>query len=131
MEALFLQVLQQGAAGPVHNTFRRTGRARGIQDVEWVIERQLSEFDISCVVRSDEMPPVGPIRNAPDRGIVRQQGKDNGHLHTWQIREHFRNFPQRVERLAIVVVPGNGKQNLWLNLPEPVEHTLVSEVRRT
>ena len=37
---MLLQVLQQRAAGAVHDAFRRAGRAGGEEDVERVVEGQ-------------------------------------------------------------------------------------------
>ena len=40
MELVLLEVLHQRAAGAVDDALGYTGRARGIQDVEGMIERQ-------------------------------------------------------------------------------------------
>ena len=40
MQPVLLQVLQQRAAGAVHDAFGNAGRAGGKQDVDRVIERQ-------------------------------------------------------------------------------------------
>ena len=80
MKLLFLQMLQQGAAGTVHDTFRRAGRARGIQNVERVVERQLREVDILRVVCSREMTPVYRIRHRVDFRLFVPQREYNGQL---------------------------------------------------
>ena len=43
MELMFLEVLQQRAAGAVHDALRNAGRARRIQHVERLIERKALE----------------------------------------------------------------------------------------
>ena len=40
MQPVLLQVLEQRAAGAMHDAFRRAGRAGGEQDVERMVEGQ-------------------------------------------------------------------------------------------
>ena len=45
VQAVLLDVLQQRAAGAVHDRLGHAGRARGIEDVERMVERQLGELE--------------------------------------------------------------------------------------
>ena len=48
VQAMFLEVLQQRAAGAVHDAFRHAGGAGGIQDVERVVERAAPRRSSAC-----------------------------------------------------------------------------------
>ena len=65
VQLVFLQVLQQRAAGAVHDAFRRAGGARGEQDVERMVERQLREVDRARGVRREE---VGQAQRVGEAG---------------------------------------------------------------
>ena len=55
LQAVLHQVFEQDSTGPVHDAFGPTGRARGVQDVEGMVERQFRELNGVRVVGGEEL----------------------------------------------------------------------------
>lgn len=56
MDDVFFLVLEERAEGGVNDTFGRAGRARGVEDVEWVGWWKVSEGECSMLVwHADEI----------------------------------------------------------------------------
>ena len=83
VQLVLLQVLQQRAAGAVHDALGHAGRARGIQDVERMVERQLREVDLAAraIGRDEIVQRARALRHAPTgRGRSRDVGHDDDAL---------------------------------------------------
>jgi len=59
VELVFLEVLEQRAAGAMDNTLGYTGGARGIHDVERVVEGQGGEADVVDTGLPEELYLMG------------------------------------------------------------------------
>ena len=125
VQAVFLGVLDQGAAGAVHDTLGRAGGAGGIENIKRMVERQLGEGRR----RPGGGQPVAPVERLAHRAGVAASGN-----HDQQFRLQF--FMQRLDAfiqldpLAVVLVAVAGEQHLGFDLAEAVQDTFDAEVRR-
>ena len=134
VQQVLLDVLEQRAACAVDDAFGDARRARRIQDVDGMVERQTRKFDRTGGVRREVIVPAYRTANSGEFGDRttgtfeirhddhlfdrRQPGDDLGHL--------VRNR----QRLAVVPVAVDGKERAWLDLAEAVEHAAHAEIRR-
>ena len=94
VQLMFLQMLQQGTTGAVHDTFGYTGGARGIHDVQRVIKRQLHELDLAARrLRSEVIKQDCPGDAGQVRGNARI-GHDNDPLQAGQCRDNLDELVQ-------------------------------------
>ena len=124
-----LEVLQQRAAGAVHDRLGHPGRARRIQDVDGVIERQLRERDRPGLLRHE----VVPGHRLRERPRPRRRLEERGHHHVLergQAAGDLGELGADVDRLAVVAVAVDRDQHLGLDLAEAVEHALDAEIGR-
>ena len=122
VQPMFLEVLQQRAASPVADALRLAGGARGIEDVERMVEGQRLEAPwgvrMAGESRRNRILFFAEHRNP-------QQVFDAGD----GIAHRPRSLPH-VEPLAAVAVAVAGDQHLGLNLPEAIQRALDAEIRR-
>ena len=107
-----------------------TGRARRIEDVERVIEREWLEERAVAGRCGHEFVPADDIADRGDSSAAEVRNEDRP-LHRRQ-RTHDLGDPSR----AVMVFPGvrvgvGRDENLWLDLAESIENALRAEVRRT
>ena len=124
-----LQVLEQGAAGAVHDRLGHAGRARRIQNVDRVVERQLSERDRRGIVHHK----VVVQHRAAERAGHRRRLEERHHDHALQARQAGHDLGElgaHVDRLAVITVAVDRDQHLGLDLAEAVDHPLDAEVGR-
>ena len=119
---MFLQVLKQRAAGAVDDALRFAGGAGGVHHVQRVVEGQADEIE----------GRFGMLAACPRDGVldVAEQGHPQEVLDGADcVLYGVRPFAD-VEPLATVVVAVAGDQHLGLDLAEPVERPLDTEVGR-
>ena len=131
VEPMLLQMLEQRAAGAVHDAFRHAGRARGIQDVERMVEGQPREGDRRrrrrAAMKSASRTALGSVREIRR---VAEIGQHDDALDAGQLRQAFADAGQRIEALAAIAIAVGGEQQLGRDLAEAVEHALHAEIRR-
>ena len=129
MQRVLLQLLQQGAAGAMHDALGHAGRAGRVEDEGRVIERQLLERE-----RRRAIAEVGEHHGVVDRverGLLVHVGHEHDALDARDLfldRAHGRHAIERLARVAIAV---GGEQHLRRDLTEAIEHAARAEVRRT
>ena len=130
MQPLFLQMLQQGAAGPVHDAFRHAGGAAGKHDVERRVEIVAVEVDIAGRERRDVVAQHHAVAHPADRRPFADIGYKDGAPDGRQGGLDLRQLIQPVQGLAVVEIAVGREQHLGLDLSETVEHPLHAEIRR-
>ena len=129
MQAVFLQVLQQRAAGRMHDAFGNAGRARREEDVERVAEGEL---------REDKRPCLVGRRQRVERAPVRQRGRERlgiaGIVHHddrgAELAGDGLHLGRDVLKLAGIPVGVAGDEEPGFDLAEAVEHALFAEIGR-
>ncbi len=127
MQYVFLEVLQQRAAGTVDDAFRRAGGARRVEDVERMIERQLLEFDVrriaAVVAIRDGVSNPGQV------GVLRQRRNNDDFLDTGQRICDSGRDRKPVERLAGISIAVGAEEQTGLDLPKAIQHSMLAEIR--
>ena len=100
----FFQVLDQRAAGTMHDALGNTGGARGIHDVERMIEWHGDELRLRAFERLHEIRQQHGVAQTGERGRRRQIGHHHQFADAVDAIEHAANFFQRVKALAAVGV---------------------------
>ena len=138
MQHQLLQVLQQRAAGAVDDALRKTGRARGVHDVERMVERQadwrLGRLGGWTVRPGEPLDPRLTPRSIPLETPSRRFAAE--------IRDHHdplrspgrpastaRSRPARSMALPGMAVLSAANQHLGTDLSEAVQDRPVAEVR--
>ena len=130
VEAVLLEVLEEGPAGAVDDALRGAGGARRVHDVERVVEGDRLEFDRAGGVGEGQLVPGDRARHGPE---VRRPAKvrhDDGPLDARDAGEDVADPPERVDGGSVVAVAVRADEDLRLDLPEAVEHPLHPEVGR-
>ena len=132
---MLLEVLQQHATGTVDDALGHAGRARAVEHVPGVVERQLFELLDRAAVRGQPVVPGRHRRRGCrcDPGQVRVGLEERDHHYPAETVELPDDAGQRgatVVALAAVGVAVGGHQHGRGDLAEPVEHAVGPEVRR-
>ena len=80
VQQVLLQVLQQRAAGAVHDALRHAGRAGGVEDVERMVERQARRTR-AAAARSGAMNASSATAPRDGREVAARRGSQVGHDH--------------------------------------------------
>ena len=130
-QVLFL-MLQQRAARAVHDAFRHARRARGIEDVERMVEPvgRNSSGAPGVPKAFQDVAIAAAVTQALELRLRAHIGHHDDALDGRQFRQHLAHRCQRIERLARVEVAIGGEQHLGRDLPEAIEHAVDAEVRR-
>ena len=132
MQAMFLQVLQQGPAGAMDDALGHAGGAGGIHDEERMIERQPDKCDLPRgAMRTEKILEQHGLGGLGKIGCRRQVRNDDNAHQAADSRRHRGYLLQAVDALAVVVVAVGGDEQLRLDLTETIEHALHAEVRRS
>ena len=103
VELMFLQVLQERAAGAVHDALRHAGRAGRIEDVERMVERQRRERRVAGVVRRRASPSSATAPWIAPRSLV---ALTHGTITTRRTaRQLRRRSPRPCRRQSCVLPP--------------------------
>ncbi len=136
---MLADVLQQRAAGRVHDALGHAGRAGGEQHVQRMRERQALERERG---RRARLHGIGPGLRAgalvDQAGIevlhhvrgAAEIGHHDDRAQRRQLGDDLAELVGDVEGLAAVVVAVAGDQHLGLDLAEAVEHALDAEIGR-
>ena len=130
VEAVLLEVLEQGPAGAVDDALRSTGGPRRIHDVERVVERDRLELDLAGGVGQGQLVPGDRPGNRPEVRRLAKIRHDDRPLHARDAGEDLPDAPERIDRGPVVAVAVRGDENPRLDLPETIEHPLHPEVGR-
>ena len=134
VQQVLLQVLQQRAAGAVHDALGHARRARRVQDVERMIERQLRVVDRTRRRTARATRPTATAsRTSPGRRIrrsARGRARRRRARPTAARATISRDLVEDRHDLAVVVVAVDREQHARLDLAEAVDHALHAEVRR-
>ena len=131
MQAVFLEVLQQGATGTVNDALGHPGGAAGIQNVERLGKGQGGERRAAGWLA--DVVPVGGRDHRGKLGQTRLHATVGHHdqlLQAAQLRQDFRQLAAHIQLLAGVAITAAGDQHPRLDLAEAVDHALRAEVRR-
>ena len=128
MQPVLLHVLDQRAAGPMHDAFGPAGRAGGEHDEQRMVEREPLPL---------ERPP-GPSCDERSEGVHREahagQGcsavERNDHPQRRQRRHDLRHARGHGHPSVVQGRPGMGEQHRRLDLAETVNDALHSHLRR-
>ena len=143
MQLLLDQMLDQAAAGTMHNALGHACGTRGIQDVERMIEGQLLEHQWLRHIRRKQLLQaqcrrtlqVGGIshrgRSIDGRGIQPGVGNDHRQSQPRQARDNLAQLGQAVDEFAVVPIALHCEQDFRLDLSKAVHHALHTEVRGT
>ena len=125
MQFLFFQMLDQGATDLVGNAFRFAGGARGVEDIQRIVE--LPRYEIDLPGRgSDDVTPVECSCLDAETGQVDL----NDLFEAGQIRPNGADlFSQRVF-LAVIKVTVCREQEAWFGLTETIDNAVFAEIRR-
>ncbi len=85
VQQMLLLVLQQSAAGTVHDALRNAGRSGRIENVDGMVERQLDELQWRAVLA--EFVPVLGIPQPIERRIRLHVGDHYYALHARELRQ--------------------------------------------
>ncbi len=129
MKDMLLQVLQQHAAGAMHDALGWAGRTRREDDGQRVIEGHGGECR-RCGGIAELHEALGR-RNPADVGLLLQEADDHGGHQRRQLARNFGDHDTRVDGLSVPVVAVDGKQDLRGDLAKAVQHARNAEVRRT
>ncbi len=108
-----LGVLDEDPAVPVHDRLGETGRARGVQDVQRVVERHLLELEGTAL-----RDQLGPRRRALDRRVRVEVREQHGRGQPGQRRADLAHLGPAVDGLGAVPVALDGEQDLRVDLLE-------------
>ena len=129
VQAVFFHMLDQAAAGAMDNAFRDAGRARGIENVKRMIERQPGELDVFCREVCNEFVEGDSVVQSFGCRFIRTDMLDNDRLRGgWQARADSGQLFGELKRLAGVPIAVAGKEEFWFNLAKAINHTLNAEV---
>ena len=132
-------MLQQRAAGAVHDRLGHAGGARRVQHVDRMIERQLGERQrlrrvhevVGIVDRSGQRRRERRRRfREAERSRRGRRRHQHNPLDARKARRDLPHFGGIVEPLAARAVAGRGDQHLGRDLAEAVEHAIDAEIRR-
>ena len=131
LQAMLLEVLEQRAAGAVHDAFRHAGRARREQDVDRVIERQPLEGERLGRERLEERGEARGARQFPRHRLGLAEIVDDDDVpRRRKLVDDRLQLVQKPDRLAVVPIAVDRHEHLGLDLPEAVEHAALAEVGR-
>ncbi len=131
MQAVLLEVLQQGAASAVDDALGHPGGAAGIQNVERLSKGQGGER--RAAGRLADVVPVNSGYHRGKLGQTRLHAAVTHHdqlLQAAQLRQDFRQLAAHVQLLASVAMAAAGNQYPRLDLAEAVDYALRTKVRR-
>jgi hypothetical protein len=132
VQQVLLLVLQQRAAGAVHDALRHAGRAGGVENVQRMVEGQLREGQ-RLPAAAEAVPRRGARGGRAEplelRGRIDVRHHDDLR-HAGELGEHRGHRFERVELLAAIEVPIGSEQHLRGDLPETIEHPVHAKVRR-
>ena len=130
-----LQMLKQRPAGAVHHALRQAGGARGVHDVERVIERRGGANVASWrAARAADATQSSHVTAPRMRRDVRPAAVRYGTTTTRSISgirsRDLADAGQAVDLLPGVAIAVGAEQHPRLDLPEAVEHAVGAEVGR-
>ncbi|MCY1213579.1 hypothetical protein D9M72_253680 [compost metagenome] len=131
MQAVFLDVLQQGTAHAVDDAFGYPGGAAGVEDVQRLVEGHRGEVGFAAGLV--EVVPQGDTGAGGEVGWACLGTGVGDHHQLFQpghALEDFAELGGQVQVLAGIAVTGGGNQHPGLDLAKAVDHTLGAEVRR-
>ena len=123
------QMLEQHSAGAVHDAFRWSGGARGVEDEGGLVEGELSKVRQIWSGRCEFLPRQRPgvVGLYPGTNLVdRNHGPEVGD----GVEGGADRRPDEVDG-AVVAIPIDRDEDLWFDLAEAVDHAAWPEVRRT
>src|SRR5436309_507496 len=123
-------MLQQGSTGAMHHALGESRRARPVEDVDRMVEREPREPQArSPGRRSDPLVPQHAAGNPLERRLVSQVGNDHYALDHGDPRGDAGHAFEAVDLLAGVAIPVGTEQDARRNLTEAVHHARHAEVR--
>ena len=128
LEPVLDEMLQQDPAGAVHDALRKTRRARGVEDVQRVVEGQRHALDSGSLVGSEPRIPERGARDTAEVGVLVDVRQHDGCGEWWEPRGDLTETHQAVVLLPVVHVPVDRDEDRRCDLPEPVDDAVRAEV---
>ena len=129
MQDQLFQLVDQHPAGPLDHALGKSRGARGIHDVKGMVERQLDEIDLQAVFGRAEVRKGHGMGDAGDIRPVRGVGHDDEFFNGRQLFHDVGDPAQGIDRFPLEIITVGGKEDLGLNLAEPVQDSLDAEIR--
>jgi hypothetical protein len=126
-----LELIDQNSAGALHHAFGQSCRARGVHDVVGVIERELNEIQGRHRSGNPEIAVMNTLGDARDVRFLPGVRNDHHFLDAREIFQDVGDALQGVHFLSLEPVPVRREENTGLDLTEPIQDPLDSEIRRT
>ena len=131
LQAMLFQMLQQRAAGAMHDAFRHAGGARRIENESRLVERQPFEGQRLRRKGFEECVERDGIRQRLRKRIGFVQIRNDHHrLRGRQLRDDALELVGERERLAVVPIAVDRDEHLGLDLAETIQHAALAEIRR-
>ena len=131
LQPVFLHMLQQRAAGAVHDAFRHAGGARRKQNIERMIERQPREGQLFRRMGFEEIfqrPRARNLRGGFCR--IAEIGHDHHGRRGGELLGDGCDLVGNRQRLAVVPIAVDRHEDLGLDLAKAVEHPALAEIGR-
>ena len=130
MQHQFLHLVQQNPARTLHHALGEPRGARGVHDVERMIEGQLCKFDIPARMPCDEVFIADGVGNRLDIRSWIGIGHHDDPFDRRQLLQNLADARQAVDGLALKKIAVGRKKHLGLNLAEAIQHAFDTEVGR-
>ena len=130
VEAVLLEVLEQGPAGAVDDALRDAGGAGRVHDVKRVVEGDRLELDLAGGVDEGQLVPGDRARHEPEIRRAAEIRNDDGAFDARDAGEDVADPSERVDRDSVVAVAVRADEDLGPDLSEAIEHPLHPEVGR-
>ena len=130
VELVLLEVLDQRAAGAMDDALGDAGRARRVEDVERMVERQRLETRLAAAAAREARSTARRRAGRPGTATLRRTGPRPSSRRSGSRVEDLPDSRQRVVRLSAVEIAVGRDEHSGLDLPEAIDHALHAEVGR-
>ena len=90
---------------------------------------EIDRIETQFLATYREFPPFDGIANSRQIFVIAEKRRDNRCCNTRNFFDDACNDRQRINALAVVIIPVSREQDLWLYLSEPINDTIDAEIR--